>query len=344
MQTHGYLGWAIRNTKTCWWHDSADLVELERGLERGCVGVTTNPYLSNLAVMKNKGAWSAEIQKELGECLNAEGKAEALMRIAVTRVAEKLMPEFERSRGRMGYVCAQVNPSRAGDRECMLAMAKRFHAWSPNIAVKLPATAAGIDVLEECVSQGITITATVSFTLPQLLHIAEKHRSGSERARANGIEPGKCFAVMMIGRLDDYLREVAHDNEAAVSESDIKQAGLAVTKRAYSIYKERGYETLLLVAALRGTHHMTELAGAELIMSIAPAYQEPLLAAELPCEERIDAPVPNDVIDRLAELPEFVRAYEPDGMRPSEFISYGITQRTLSQFCESGWNLLEKLQ
>ena len=42
------------------------------------------------------------------------------------------------------------------------AMAHRFTAWAPNIAVKLPATSAGLDVLEECIAEGITITATVS--------------------------------------------------------------------------------------------------------------------------------------------------------------------------------------
>src|SRR6185295_1281619 len=117
-------------------------------------------------------------------------------------------------------------------------------------------------------------TATVSFTVPQALAIAERHRAGMQRARQNGIEPGKCFAVIMIGRLDDYLREVAHDNQAAVSESDICQSGLAATKRAYALYRSRGYDAVLLVAALRGTYHLTELAGADLIMSIAPAYQE----------------------------------------------------------------------
>ena len=344
MQTNSYLGWAIANTKTCWWHDSAELGELERGLERGAVGVTTNPFLSNLAVAKHKGNWSADIQKVLGASLNAEARAEALMRLAVSRVAERLMPEYEASGHTRGYVCAQVNPARAGDRECMLTMAKRFHAWSPNIAVKLPATSAGLDVLEQCVSEGITITATVSFTLPQVLAIAEYHRRGAERARAKGIEPGKCFSVIMIGRLDDYLREVAHDWQASLDESDIRQAGLAVTKRAYAMYKERAYEAVLLVAALRGTHHMTELCGADLIMSIAPGYQDLLSADNLPCEERIDQPVPADVIERLSQLPEFVRAYEPDGMQPKEFITYGATQRTLSQFCELGWNLLEKFQ
>ena len=60
----------------------------------------------------------------------------------------------------------------------MLAMARQFHAWAPNIAVKLPVTAAGLDVLEECVAEGITITATVSFTVPQVVAIAERHRLG----------------------------------------------------------------------------------------------------------------------------------------------------------------------
>jgi transaldolase len=148
----------------------------------------------------------------------------------------------------------------------------------------------------------------------------------------------------MIGRLDDYLREVAHDSKADVGESDIRQAGLAVSKRAYSIYKKRDYEAVLLVAALRGTHHMTELAGADVIMSIAPPYQEMLLSEELPREERIDREVPADVIERLSAIPEFTRAYDPEGMSPEEFITYGVVQKTLAQFHEGGWKLLENFQ
>jgi len=43
-------------------------------------------------------------------------------------------------------------------------------------------------------------------------------------------------------------------------------------------------------------------------------------------------------------LPEFVRAYEPDGMSPEDFITYGVTQKTLAQFHEGGWKLLENFQ
>jgi transaldolase len=337
-----YLDWVVEQTSTQWWHDSADPRELELGLRRGAIGVTTNPVLAATAVKNNRERWRADVDRTLARRLPAEQKAEALMEVAVTKATEPLLPAFHQSNGRTGFVCAQVNPARAADRECMEPMAKRFHAWAPNIAVKLPATAAGLDVLEECVAEGITVTATVSFTVPQVVAVAERHRAGSRRAEAQGIAPGKCFAVIMIGRLDDYLRELAHDSHPDVSESDVCQAGLAVTKRAYSIYKQRQYDAVLLVAALRGPHHLTELAGADLLMSIHPTYQEPLVSQDFPRERRIDRPIPEDVVRRLQEIPDFVRAYEPDGMTPAEFLGFGLSQRTLGQFIES-WKQLESL-
>ena len=38
-----YLNWLATETKTTWWHDSADPKELAVGLDRGATGVTTNP-------------------------------------------------------------------------------------------------------------------------------------------------------------------------------------------------------------------------------------------------------------------------------------------------------------
>ncbi|UCF16286.1 MAG: transaldolase family protein [Phycisphaerales bacterium] len=344
MRQTSYLQWAIENTKMVWWHDSAELAELDRGIERGAVGATTNPFLANLALSQHKDEWSGQIASVLSRNPEPEEKAKSLMQIAITHAAGRLEPQYEKSAGRMGYVCAQVNPARAADRECMLPMARRFHAWAPNIAVKLPATAAGLDVLEDCTAEGITATLTISYTVPQVIAIAERHHLGIQRARQNGVEPGRCFAVIMIGRLDDYLRDVAHDRRANISESDIRQAGLAVSKRAYSIYRQRGYEATLIVAALRGTYHMTELAGAEIIMSIAPPYQEMLISEKLPRAERIDCVIPADVVERLSTLPEFVKAYEPDGMAPEDFIAYGVTQKTLAQFHEGGWKLLENFR
>lgn len=341
MKEESYLRWLVRETPTRWWHDSADPDELRLALANGATGVTTNPLLVYKTLSSNPEKWT-DLLRDVPKNLPAQERTEALLRGVTQRTAETLRPEYERTAGKSGYVCAQVNPFKAGEAEFMVQMAVRFQGWAPNITVKLPGTAAGLEAMEECAARGINVTATVSFTVPQVIAVAERYRLGMARAREAGIIPGKCFAVIMIGRLDDYLREVALDRRADVSESDIRQAGLAVTKRAYSIFKERGYKAVLLVAALRGNHHMEELTGAELIMSIAPSCQALLLAPGIPREpRRIDTPVVPEVIRRLQTIPDFVRAYEPDGMKPEEFISFGLTQRTLSQFIESGWSPLQ---
>lgn len=343
MAHASYLQWLAHETPTTWWHDSADPDELRKGLEHAATGVTTNPLLTARTLRGRPEIW-ADALKAVPKDLPSERRAEELMSHVVKRAAAMLLPQHQATKARLGYVCGQVNPVRSADRETMLAMARRYHAWAPNIAVKLPGTAAALDVLENCVAEKITITATVSFTVPQVLAIGERHRKGSLRARAAGKTPGRCFAVLMVGRLDDYLRDVAVDRKAAVEESDIRLAGLAVAKRSYALFKERGYEAVILPAALRGVYHMTELAGAEMVMSTAPNIQAQLLEPGVPRELRIDRPIAKDVTQRLSTIPEFVKAYEPNGMAPEDFITYGPTQRTLAQFLDAGWSLIEGIK
>jgi transaldolase len=114
-----------------------------------------------------------------------------------------------------------------------------------------------------------------------------------------------------------------------------------VVKRAYALFLEREYQAVLLPAALRGVNQMTELAGAKVVMSVHPKVQGMILNGNLPREARIGIPVAEDVLARLETLPEFVRAYEPNGLQPAEFAAFGLTQRTLSQFIETGWSPLE---
>ena len=312
-----YFKWLTTQTTTAWWHDSADPVELERALANGASGATTNPPLIADALRSSGKLWRDEI--EAGNPLQITG-------VIVRHLAAKLN----------GTVCAQVSPVAVGDRVAMRSMADYLHAVAPNIAVKLPATAAGLAVAEDCIAAGITVTLTVSFSVAQAVAIAEAHRRGIAKARQ---KPGGCFAVVMIGRIDDYLRDIAGDAQSPATEADLRQAGLAVVKRAYGIYRERGYEAVLCIAALRGTYHLTELAGADLVMSIHPKIQAQI--TNLSCEPRIERPVPADVIERLATLRDFQRAYEPDGLKPDEFLAYGATQRTLAQFVETGWKQIE---
>lgn len=335
--SHTYLKW-LSSTKSIYWHDSAVFPEQQEAFSNGAVGMTTNPFLIHSTLQSERPFWESRLAA-LPKDLSGDEKVYALMKSVTGFYSEQTMPIFEKNLPGKGYVCAQTNPNKTGDADYMIAQAKILSSWAPNIVVKIPATNAGITAYEECVALGMNVAATVSFTVPQVLAVAEAAERGKKRAIANGIKPGLTIAVLMVGRLDDYLRDVAQDCKAAVGESDIIQAGIACIKRAYAIFKERGYSTYLMPAGCRGANQVIELAGAEMIFSIAPKIAG-MVPVDAPCEERIDVPVDAQVIDRLMTLSEFRKAYEPDGMSRTDFITFGSANRTTDQFINDGWNPL----
>ena len=340
MTEQSYFQWLSNDTDTKWWNDSGITADIKNGLIQGAVGVTTNPVLIYNALVENKNIWRNEITA-IAQNDQVRQKAVDFTGLVVKKASELLMPVYISTNGDSGYVCSQVNPAAAWDRESMYATAKKMCLFNENISVKLPATAAGLDVMEDCIVEGINITMTVSFTVPQVLAIAERVCKAEKIAKKKGNIPGKCFAVIMIGRIDDYIREIAADTNTSINEADIINAGLAITKRAYEIYKKENYSTTMMIAAMRGVYHITDLAGADLILSIHPNYQKPLFQSPPAKELLIDRPVKQSSIDNLLKLNEFRKAYEPDGMKPEEFLSFGAEQRTLTQFSEVGWKMLE---
>ncbi len=336
MQENRYLQWLSSQTKSIYWHDSAVRSEQLEGFHNGAAGMTTNPFLIN-STLRNDTAFWKERLSALPSGLTGTDKVLALAQCVTGFYAEEVRPVFEQGLVGKGYVCAQTNPNCTGDAAYMIEQAKTLASWAPNIVVKLPATRAGIEAYEECTALGLNVAATVSFTVPQVLAVGEARAKGKARAERNGVKPGLGIAVLMVGRLDDYLRDVAHDSCPEVGEDCIVQAGTACIKRAYQIFNDRGYDAFLMPAGCRGTNHIVDLSGANMIMSIAPKIAK-MLADVNVFEERIDVPVEPAVIDRLMKMPEFRKAYEPDGMKPEEFITFGSTNRTTTQFIECGWN------
>ena len=114
-----------------------------------------------------------------------------------------------------------------------------------------------------------------------------------------------------------------------------------ILDKVYGIFKERGYHAIIMPAGLRGSHHLVQLAGADVTFSITTRVQEMVLADDPERVERIDEPVAEDIMENLKKMPEFLKAYEPDGMKKEEYITFGVMQKLLSQFTETGWAPLE---
>lgn len=335
-----YFDWLAQNTPTRWWHDSGSPDEILLAKERGALGVTTNPVLTYRTFQSDPAFWQERVA-QISQDLDLEERAEALLQLVATYAAGLFRDVYGQTGGKHGLALGQLNPGRAGDAAGMLAQARRIHSWADNIAIKLPATRAGVTVVEQLAAEAIPICATLNVSVAQAIAVAEAYERGAARAEAAGIAPALCLVVQQVGRLDDYLRDIAKDMQADVAEQDIIMAGLAVAKRTYAIFKERGYRSVIMPAGLRGSYHLTEMAGARVTFSITTRVQNMILAENPRQEERIDNPIDSGVLARLLTIPEFVRAYEPDGLKPADFITFGVIQKLLSQFMETGWAPLE---
>jgi transaldolase len=220
----------------------------------------------------------------------------------------------------------------------MVEQGVRFAGLAPNIQVKFPVTASGLAAIEEATFRGVNINGTVSFTVPQAIAVAEAVERGLDRRAAAGGDVASMspIATIMIGRLDDWMKVLVERDDLAVHPDAPNWAGIAVFKRAYAIFRERGYRARLLAAAYRHRLHWTELVGGDVSMTLPYPWQVRFNASGIVPVPRMDVPVDPDLVDDLyRRVADFRRAYEPDGMTPAEFEGFGASARTLRAFIKS---------
>jgi len=147
--------------------------------------------------------------------------------------------------------------------------------------------------------------------------------------------------TIMVGRLDDWLEVAAAKAGTLLTPGDVNWSGIACIKKASGIYAEHGYRTRLLAAAYRNHLHWSELIGGDIVLTIPAKWQRLFNASAIEAVPRFDHAVPPAIVDRLyAELPDFRRAYDADGMTPDEFDRFGATVRTLRGFIGSYQDLV----
>jgi transaldolase len=325
------------STSTCLWNDSASVQELSYSMEHGAVGATCNPVIV-LGVLKNEiQAWGGRIQSLIQELPTAteDEIAWQLVREVSVRAAAVLKPIFDQQHGRNGRLSIQTDPRWFRDAEAMVRQAIEFDRLAPNMIVKMPATQAGMAAMEEATYRGISINATVCFNLPQCVAVAEAIERGLQRRE----QEGKPIATMgpvctiMVGRLDDWLKVLMERNNVTIDPGVLEWAGVAVFKKTYQLFRQRGYRLRLLSAAFRNHMHWSEFIGGDVVISPPYSWQVRFNAGDVEVRPRMGEPVSAGVVDALSKkFPDFCRAYNENGLTPAEFDSFGPTVRTLRQF------------
>ena len=339
------LGRTVATTPTDIWNDSCAVDELEYAISFGATGATANPTIVTDVWKKAPVQWRDRVRELVRDkpAWSETDLAWAIVDEMSIRGARLLEPAFEAHAGRQGRLSVQTDPTHFGSAERMLTQALHFESLAPNIIVKFPATSAGLPGIEEATARGISVNVTVCFSVAQALAAAEAIERGLRRREASGESTDRMGPVvtLMMGRIEDWLRVQMERDGIVASPIALPWSGVAVFKRAYRIFRERGFRARLLGAAIRHHYHWSELIGGDVVITMPSTWQRRFNASSVEVRPRIDEDVDPSIVGELAaRFPDFVRAYEPDALLATEFDAFPPTVRTLRAFIASYHELL----
>jgi transaldolase len=326
-----------QTTATCLWNDSASVDELNYSLEHGGVGATCNPVIVLGVLKKEMSLWGPRIQALIQELPKAteDEIAWRLVREISVRSAALLKPTFDQQKGKNGRLSIQTDPRLYRNSQAIVEQTLDFDRLAPNIIVKIPVTKAGVEAIEQATYAGVSINATVCFTLPQCVAVAEAVERGLRRRQKDGKEIASMGPVctIMVGRLDDWLKAVMEREKITIEPGHLEWAGVAVFKETYKLFRARGYRLRLLSAAFRNHMHWSEFVGGDVVISPPHAWQVRFNASDVDVRPRIDEPVDSKILAELSKkFADFRRASTEKGLSIEEFDSFGPTRQTLRQF------------
>lgn len=279
--------------------------ELQRLVdEEGLKGVTSNP-----AIFEKALAAGDDYRDFIAE--NAESVKDAVAlyeRIAIRDIqnaADILKWVYESTNKRDGYVSLEVSPTLANDTEKTLEEARRL--WQivnrPNLMVKVPATAEGIQAIEQLISEGININVTLLFSEESYRKVAEAYIAGLEK-RADSkqdLSSVASVASFFVSRIDSLIDSEIEEKLKTAKEEDKEtlkslrgKVAIANAKLAYQAYEtifsdgrwakleEKGAQTQRVLWASTGTKnaeysdvlYVEELIGKDTVNTIPPTTWE----------------------------------------------------------------------
>ncbi len=216
--------------------------ELDRWIERGVRGVTSNPTIFQRAMESGD-----EYDDDLAELVAAGASVEeaywSLVTHDIVAALDLLAPVHTDSAGLDGYVSVELAPELARDTEASVVAARELHDRldRPNLLVKIPATAAGVPAVRRLIAEGRSVNVTLIFSLDRYAEVVEAYLAGLEQ-REGDLSGVASVASFFVSRVDT---EVDRRLEAIGTERSRALRGRAAVAQAQLAYA-------LFVSAVRG--------------------------------------------------------------------------------------------
>ncbi len=254
---------------------------LERWINEGVTGVTTNPSIFENAIAK-----TSDYDEKIASFSKA-GKTtaeiyEILTLEEVGAAADILRPVYYQTKAVDGYVSLEVNPLIASDRETTISEAKRLFALlnRPNVMIKIPATPEGISALTECIASNVNVNSTLIFSPEQYVEVAKAYIEGTKRG-------GKAHSVasVFVSRVDGAVDKLLSEKSAPSLQGRIAVDGIKLMYEEFKKLFEGAEQVQRPLWASTGTKnkaysdvkYIEEIVAADTVNTVPPATLEAFL-------------------------------------------------------------------
>ncbi|MEI7623544.1 MAG: transaldolase [Actinomycetes bacterium] len=210
--------------------------EMQRWVERGVRGVTSNPTIFQKAI-SGGDAYDTQFTELLAAGSSVTDAYWDLVVTDIRNVLTILRPVYDDSNGIDGFVSIEVSPLLARDTDGTAAAARHLHSLidQPNLYIKIPGTAEGLPAIRAMISEGVSVNVTLLFSLDRYREVMEAYISGLED-RAGDLSSVSSVASFFISRVDsetDKRLEAVGSQEALDLRGKVAVANAQVAYEAF---------------------------------------------------------------------------------------------------------------
>jgi transaldolase len=207
--------------------------------DRHVVGVTTNPTIFAKAI-QGSDLYDAQIADLALRRVTVDEALRALTTFDVRWACDVLHKVHSASGGLDGRVSIEVDPRLAYNTERTVAEARALW-WAvdrPNLFVKIPAAAQGMEAITACLAEGISVNVTLLFSLNRYDQVVEAFLTGLEAARDGGHDLTRISSVasFFVSRVDTEVDRRLDRIGGERAEALRGWAGIANARIAYQHY------------------------------------------------------------------------------------------------------------
>lgn len=331
-------------TPTKMWINNVTLQEAEWAIAAGAMGCTQNPsYTWKMLIHEEAKVNALALLDETLKESDDDNEVECILqRKLIKGIAEKFMTVYERTNGDHGYVSIQGDPIHEEDAQVIIDEARKNRAMSPNIMIKIPATAAGLEAMGVLIEEDTPLNATECMGLSQVIDVCEMYDKITAKTKNKPI----IYYSLITGIYDEWLTKEVAAQGIEISPDILYQAGMVIAKKTYKLVHDRGYQLGFIGGGVRGLQHFTEMVGGDVCVTMNwQGHAEELLKLDLPVISRLFNPVQDHVLDELlVKVPAFRQAYMENGLTVDEYEGYGPVEYFRQMFISAWENTLKLIK